>query len=85
MVGVACDEEDKRAEVVKFLKTNKIPWPQHFDGQGFANDFAPKLNVSSPTILVFNPNGILASPGVRANQIEAELRKALGIKEPKKK
>jgi hypothetical protein len=82
VIGIACDPAENKEQVAKFVKENRISWPQYFDGKGVANDFAPKLNVTSvPTGVMFDKAGLLVSTNVRFNSFEKDLRASLGIKD----
>jgi peroxiredoxin len=82
IIGIALDPAANKEQVEKFVKENKISWPQYFDGNGAANDFAPKLNITSaPALVMFDKTGTLATTAVRLNNLEKDLRASFGIKE----
>lgn len=81
IVGVACDKESDRAAVTKYVKDNKVEWPQHFDGNGVQTDFIRTLGVRSvPNALLFDRKGMLVATEVRAENLEPGLKKMLGVK-----
>ncbi|HEX2852835.1 MAG TPA: TlpA disulfide reductase family protein [Opitutaceae bacterium] len=81
VVGVACDKEADREAMMKYLKDNKVAWPQYFDGQGTKNEFGQKLGVKNiPANFLFDQKGMLVATGVRIDKMEPDLKKLLGIK-----
>ena len=58
VVGISSD--DDREALEKFVKENRIPWPQYFDGKGELNAFALKFDVGGiPTIWLLDRKGVL--------------------------
>lgn len=93
VVTVCYDKEEDRAAVQKFVKDNRINWPIHFDGKGAKNSFSPKINAdnsSLPRIYLFDKAGLLQTimpagrteltPNVPLTQLEANVKRLLGIK-----
>ena len=57
---VAISSDDDREALEKFVKENRIPWPQYFDGKGELNAFALKFDVGGiPTIWLLDRKGVL--------------------------
>lgn len=80
VVGVVYDKTEDKEKVLKAIKDNKLTWPHHFDGQGKDVAFAEKLGVRNvPSLVLFDQKGMLVGFG-RANKLEAELKRLLGIK-----
>jgi len=58
VVGISSD--DDREALAKFVKENRIPWSQYFDGKGELNQFALKFDVGGiPTIWLLDRKGVL--------------------------
>jgi len=58
VVGISSD--DDREALEKFVKDNRIPWPQYFDGKGELNQFALKFDVGGiPTLWLVDRKGAL--------------------------
>jgi thiol-disulfide isomerase/thioredoxin len=56
VVGISSD--DDRAALEKFVKENRIPWPQYVDGKGELNQFALQFDVGGiPTLWLVDRNG----------------------------
>ncbi len=80
VIGVAYDKAEDREKVLKAIKENKLTWPHHFGGQGKDVAFGEKLGVRTvPSTALFDQKGMLVG-FVRANKLEAELKRLLGIK-----
>ena len=43
IIGVSLDQS--RDKLSKFVEKEKMPWPQHFDGQGWKNEYAVKYGI----------------------------------------
>jgi len=58
VVGISSD--DDREALEKFVKENRIPWPQYFDGKGELNRFALQFDVGGiPTMWLLDRKGAL--------------------------
>lgn len=77
IVGISLDKDKSALE--KFLKENKMTWPQYFDGGGWENKFAQRFKIQSvPTMWLLDREGKLADPAPRGRlekAIEAALAK----------
>ncbi len=92
VVTVSFDKAEDREKLAKYVKSERINFPVHFDGKGAKNDFAPKLNVTGvPRLLVFDQKGILQTTlqgapvgrivaDLPQNQLEGLVKRLLGIK-----
>ena len=82
VVGVSFDKAEQRDQLVKFVADNKVTWPVHFDGKEEQNEWAAKLNVRRvPSLVLFNQKGFLVANNLRADRLEGEVKKLLGIKD----
>jgi peroxiredoxin len=75
---VAISLDDKESALRRFIKEKELPWPQHFDGKGWQNQFAVKYGVFSiPTMWLVDKHGNLRLTNARGNlerHVEALLR-----------
>jgi peroxiredoxin len=57
---VAISLDDKESALRRFIADKKLPWPQHFDGKGWENQFAMRYGVFSiPTMWLVDKRGNL--------------------------
>jgi thiol-disulfide isomerase/thioredoxin len=74
IIGVNLDFN--RANVVAYLEKNRLPWKQLYEAGGFDGRLASDLGVVTvPLILLVGPDGKVISSNIRAEEIEAELKK----------
>lgn len=58
ILGINLDEDE--AEMKQFVKKYKMPWPQYFDGEGWANKIAKPLGVNAiPAMWLVDKKGVL--------------------------
>ena len=58
ILGISLDEDE--TEMKQFVKKNKMPWPQYFDGEGWKNKIAKPLGVNSiPAMWLVDKKGVL--------------------------
>lgn len=63
---VAISLDDKESALRRFVKEKELPWPQHFDGKGWANRFAGRYGVFSiPTMWLVDRRGNLRDTNAR--------------------
>ena len=75
VVGVNLDVQ--RQQLEGFLRANKIPWPQYFDGQAWNSPLAKKYRVTAvPTMFLVDKKGILRSMDVQG-RLESEITRLL--------
>jgi peroxiredoxin len=82
IISVACDKEEDRAKLTKFVKKNNISWPQYFDGKELKNEVGEKLNVRTlPVAFLFDSKGMLVGgKPVVMDQLNVTVKRLLGIK-----
>ncbi len=74
VIGVCCDPEEKREEVLEFVRKNKIKWPLYFDGQGKNGELCKKFNVRSfPNGFIFDANGRLGPVEIKGSSLKGEV------------
>lgn len=75
IVGISFDEE--KAELEKFVKAQKLPWPQFFDGKGWENRFGVEFGIKSiPAMWLVDKKGVLRDVSARED-LEAKVTKLL--------
>jgi peroxiredoxin len=75
VVGVSLDEN--RAALASFIKKNKMPWPQVFDGKGWNSRVPASYGVKAiPFVLLIGKNGKIAAVNPQG-KVEAAVKAAL--------
>jgi len=63
---VAISLDDKESAVRRFIKEKELPWPQHFDGKGWENQFAVRYGIFGiPTMWLVDKRGNLRDTNAR--------------------
>lgn len=63
---IAISLDDKESALRRFIRENEVPWPQHFDGKGWENEFALRYGVFSiPTMWLVDKRGNLRTENAR--------------------
>jgi peroxiredoxin/TolA-binding protein len=74
IIGVNLDYS--RDKLVEYLKEKRLPWKQLYEKGGFDGRLASELGVVTvPLMLLIGPDGKVISSNIRAEEIEAELKK----------
>ncbi|MBM3856067.1 MAG: TlpA family protein disulfide reductase, partial [Verrucomicrobia bacterium] len=69
-----------RRVLTDFTAQNKLPWPQHFDGQYWKNEFATKFGIGAiPAMFLVDQNGRIVSTNARGEKLEREIRHLLKL------
>jgi thiol-disulfide isomerase/thioredoxin len=69
-----------RERLLDFVARNDLPWPQHFDGRHFRNEFALQFGINAiPAIFLFDREGNLAAADIRGEALETEVRRLLDL------
>jgi thiol-disulfide isomerase/thioredoxin len=77
VIGISLDKDEQAMS--SYTAKKLIPWPQYFDGKGWANDFAVKFGVRAiPELWLINRRGEVVSTGVAADQLDAKVAQLLG-------
>jgi len=75
VVGISSD--DDRQALEKFVKENRIPWPQYYDGKGELNQFALKFDLGGiPTMWLLDRKGVLRDLNA-VNNLSRKIEKLL--------
>ena len=79
IIGVNLDYS--RAELLAYLKENRLPWPQLYEAGGFESRYAKEMGVVTvPMMMLVGPDGKVASNNIQAAEIEVALKKLLAAK-----
>ncbi|BCM90873.1 thiol-disulfide oxidoreductase ResA [Abditibacteriota bacterium] len=79
VVGISLDE--KRADLMAFLKKEKLSWPQVFDGKGWDGTLAKQYGVRAiPATFLIGRDGKIAAVDVRGLGLEPTVLQALAQK-----
>ncbi|HEY0257370.1 MAG TPA: TlpA disulfide reductase family protein, partial [Candidatus Methylacidiphilales bacterium] len=77
ILGVSLDQD--KATLVRFLKKNKVPWPQYFDGQGFDNKLAQKYGILViPATFLLDRKGNILAKDLAGEELDEAVANALG-------
>ena len=78
VVGISLDED--KSALTSFIKTNKMPWPQVFDGKGWESRVPGIYGVKAiPFLLIVGKNGKIAAVNPRED-LEGAVKRALAAK-----
>jgi thiol-disulfide isomerase/thioredoxin len=78
VIGISLDHARAREAVVKFVKVAKLPWPQYYDGKGWANQWASAFAINSiPAAWLLDQNGRVVDKNARGEQLESEVKRLL--------
>ncbi|MGB0581288.1 MAG: TlpA family protein disulfide reductase [Limisphaerales bacterium] len=79
VIGISLDSD--RGRLDEFLKENKMPWPQFYDGNGWKNKLAQRYGVNSiPATYLIGTDGKIIAKNLRGHALEAAVGKALAKK-----
>jgi peroxiredoxin len=69
-----------RKVLTDFTAQNNMPWPQHFDGQYWKNEFATKFGIGAiPAMFLVDQNGRIVSTDARGEKLGREIRRLLKL------
>ena len=76
VVGISLDED--KGALKEFIKTNKMPWPQYFDGKGWANEIAQQYGIGSiPATFLIGKDGKVVASNLRGKALEEAVAESL--------
>jgi len=65
---VAISLDDKENALRRFIREKELPWPQHFDGKGWENQFAVRYGIFGiPTMWLVDKRGNLRDTDARSD------------------
>lgn len=80
---VAISFDDKESALRRFIKEKELPWPQHFDGEGWGNEFAVRYGIFSiPTMWLVDKRGNLRDTNTHSVDLERRVTALLGEPAP---
>ncbi len=83
VVGVSLDAEKDRQKLIDYAREQGLPWPQHFDGKGWKNEFATRFSIKAiPAMFLLDQAGLVVSTEARGAKLEAEIRRLLKLDAP---
>ena len=76
IVGISLD--DDREKLDAFIKKEALPWPQHFDGQGWQNELGQKFGITGiPATFLIGKDGKIAATDLRGAALGATVEQLL--------
>jgi thiol-disulfide isomerase/thioredoxin len=79
IVGISLDQSRDRLD--KYIESNKITWPQYFDGKWWKNDVAVRYGVQSiPTTILVDRSGKIRYKSLRGKQLETAVQQLVAEK-----
>lgn len=76
IIGVSLDED--KSTLLRFLKKNKVTWPQYFDGQRFDNKLAAKYGILMiPSTFLLDKEGRILAKDLRGEELDEAVANAL--------
>lgn len=76
IIGISLDED--RAKMESFIKDQKMPWPQYFDGLRWNNKLVQKYGVNAiPATLLMDRDGKIIGKNLRGEALEKAVADAL--------
>lgn len=78
IVGISLDQD--KGKLTDFVEDNDMPWPQHFDGKGWKNEFAVEFGIRGiPAMWLVDKKGNLVDMKARSG-LDAKVEKLLNEK-----
>ena len=72
--------ESAKRKMLAFTAKNEMPWPQHFDGRWWKNEFAVKFGINAiPAMFLLDQDGNIAATDARGEKLEAEIKRLLNL------
>ncbi|MBE7537201.1 MAG: TlpA family protein disulfide reductase [Opitutaceae bacterium] len=80
IVGISLDRAGDRQKLIDFTNSEHMPWPQHFDGQYWKNEFAVRYGIRAiPAMFLLDQSGKVVATDARGEKLEAEVRRLLKL------
>lgn len=69
-----------KQKLVDFTAKEQMPWPQHFDGKYWKNEFSTKFGISLiPSMFLIDQTGRVVSTNARGEALEREVKRFLKL------
>jgi peroxiredoxin len=88
VVGISFDKapgaqprgmERSAAQVDQFARENDMPWPHHYDGNYWGNEFGRRFAIASlPTTFLLGKDGRIATTEAHGEKLAVEIERLLG-------
>ncbi len=83
VVAVSLDAEKDKQKLSDYVREHALPWPQHFDGKGWKNEFAVKFGIRAiPAMFLLDQEGKVVTTEARGSKLEREIRRLLKLDAP---
>jgi peroxiredoxin len=80
VIGISLDEAD-RNKVTSYLQSEKIPWPQYYDGKYWDNALAVKYGVHfTPQNYLLNRQGVIIGKDLEGDALVRAMQQAMATK-----
>jgi thiol-disulfide isomerase/thioredoxin len=78
VIGISLDDAERKDKVVQFLKDNKLPWYQSFDGKGWNTPTAVTYGITAiPATILVGKDGKIAAVDIHGEELVTLLAKLL--------
>ena len=69
-----------KKRMLDFTVERKMPWPQHYDGKYWNNEFGKLYGIRAiPAMFLVDQQGNIASTNARGDRLEVEVKRLLGL------
>ena len=76
IIGISLDDDREKLEA--FIQKESMPWPQHFDGQGWQNELGQKFGITGiPATFLIGKDGKIAATDLRGEALGATVAQLL--------
>ncbi len=80
VIGVSLDTEKDKQKLMDYVREHDLPWPQHFDGRMWKNEFAVRYAINGiPAMFLLDQNGRVVSTNARGEALEREVKRLLKL------
>jgi thiol-disulfide isomerase/thioredoxin len=77
---VAKKKAEAKAKMLAFAQEKGLPWPQHFDGEYWGNEFGKRFDIRGiPAMYLLDKDGRVVDTSARGEKLEPAVRKLLGL------
>lgn len=74
VIGISLDDDNARTKVEEFVKNQKLPWPQSFEGKGWDHPLAITFGIRAiPATFLIGKDGKIIEIGSHGDGLEAKL------------